>query len=95
MSIDEMIAALQSAKAQKTIQFRIADSVDEWRDATDPHWNFEEFDYRAKPMPIELYVNLYPNGNIGGPWLSREGARQGAEIANGPVKTIKLREVLE
>jgi GTP-dependent phosphoenolpyruvate carboxykinase len=56
VNFDAMILVLQAAKAGKPIQFRIAGSSDEWRDTSNPHWNWEENDYRAKPELREFWV---------------------------------------
>jgi hypothetical protein len=47
MSIDEMIAILQAAKAGKKIQWFVNDN---WEDLGEPPWNmFKDCSYRVKP----------------------------------------------
>ena len=66
MTIDEMIAVLQAAKARKQIQFRFrVDQMQlkkcEWEDCETPGWNFGDCEYRVKPEPRTVWVNEYPD----------------------------------
>jgi hypothetical protein len=57
---DVIIAFADGAK----IQYREhADA--KWKDVVDPSW-ITDYEYRAKPIPIFAYVNVYPGyrGNI-------------------------------
>jgi hypothetical protein len=55
MTIDEMIAVLQAAKAGKQIQFRWH-STAEWKDMSKLVWDFENYNYRVKPEPREWWI---------------------------------------
>lgn len=54
MTIDEMIAVLQAAKEGKKIQARRYGTII-W--GTPPEvWNFENYEYRVKPEPMEAFL---------------------------------------
>ena len=62
--IDHMIAVLQAFKEGKAIQFRDSgnSSTDEnWGCALKPSWDWVTFDYRVKPEPRRIWVNMYVN----------------------------------
>lgn len=64
MSIDDMINVFRAAKDGKQIQVRRAGSQDRWINISDPVWNFEFMDYRAKPEPREWLVHVKLDGSI-------------------------------
>jgi hypothetical protein len=90
MTFDEMIVVLKAAKAGKAIQFRIAGSTDEWRDTNNPHWNWEENDYRAKPEPREWFLAVR-DGRPQEAWESIDAA---VAHSCGRYQPIQVREVL-
>lgn len=56
-------------------------------------WDFSIFNYRIKPGPIQMWVNVYPSGAIHrykSEVDAREHAHEGAERI-----AVHLREVLE
>ena len=62
--IDHMIAVLQAFKKGKAIQSRYRPQQDIdvcWIDATEPSWDWDTFDYRVKPEPRRIWVNMYVN----------------------------------
>ena len=62
--IDHMIAVMQAAKEGKAIQYRARGNrgTDEnWGDAPSPIWNWAKYDYRVKPEPRRIWVNMYVN----------------------------------
>jgi hypothetical protein len=91
MSIDEMIAALQAAKAGKVIQFRIAGSTDEWGEVDDPSWNFDECDYRAKPEPREWWLSVNERGHPMHAWDTVTATESQSQYH----RPIHVREVIE
>jgi hypothetical protein len=89
MTIDEMDAVMQGVKAGKTIQRR--QGVSEWRDAYVTPWSLIPCEFRVKPEPLELVVNLYGD-NCGFAYTTRTMAEMNA----GPtrVRCVHMREVL-
>lgn len=65
MTFDEMIEVLQAAKRGEKVQFRRRGDVGPYQDTASPNWEFSGFDYRAKPTPLEGWVNFYCNESIG------------------------------
>lgn len=65
MTPSEMIEVLQHFVDGGMIEFRstIVDDDDYliWQDAVVPTWNFDDFDYRIKPKPLELWGNASPD----------------------------------
>ncbi len=59
-SYEEMLEVLKAAAEGKTIQCR-SDPRDLWKDleAHEASWDFSYYEYRAKPEPLTLYVNVY------------------------------------
>lgn len=82
MTIDEMIAVLQAAKAGKQIEARPHDMSQTWFTVIwtpENRWQFDKFDYRVKPEPREGWI--HPND------LLKDNQRGQFDI--------KVREVLE
>ena len=72
--IDYMIATMQAFKEGKAIQRRHLHGIDApWIDAPKPSWNWSMFDYRVKPEPRRVWVNMYCN-RMGFAHASREQA---------------------
>jgi hypothetical protein len=61
MTHDEMIAVIQRHKNGGKIEYRLKADVT-WKDAGSPWWDFDRFDYRAKPEPMVVYVEFHSNG---------------------------------
>jgi hypothetical protein len=59
MRHDEMIAVIQRHKNGGKIEYRLKADVT-WKDASTPWWDFDKFEYRAKPLVI--YVEFNSNG---------------------------------
>jgi hypothetical protein len=93
MTIDEMIAVLQAAKAGKQIQINVSDK---WTDLdANPSFGAPINSYRVKPEPREWWVNVYdgePNGYIHTTkakaeyWQSQAGTRK---------EVVHVREVID
>lgn len=57
MTPDQIIEVVTAFKNGKKIESRNK-VIGGWTDSN-PDWNFFCFDYRVKPEPIELWVNVY------------------------------------
>lgn len=68
MTIDEMIAVLEAAKAGKAIEWKwqagVSGRTEEWRVSNNPMWSFNNIDYRVKPEPREWMAFVDINGEI-------------------------------
>ena len=92
MTHDEMIAVITAHKEGKTIQFRWRSEI-KWQDTACPAWNFGDHDYRVKPEPLEIWVNVYSDGTIGG---DMSGKKEMCAMSCGyGGRTVKFREVLD
>lgn len=81
MTHDEMIAVIQAAKDGKQIQLR-RNSQEPWRNVVSPRFDFDSFDYRAKPEPREWWVCTFQSNGL----VNCDKAHPGA---------FKVREVVE
>ena len=75
---DRMVAVMQAAKEGKAIQrlhrHRPDTDTDVYLEADPkPGWNWTSFDYRVKPEPRRIWVNMYCN-RMGFAHASREQA---------------------
>jgi hypothetical protein len=53
-TLSEMIAVMQGAKEGKVIETRKLDSILPWSHFLNPLWNWQDYDYRVKPVePVE------------------------------------------
>lgn len=57
MTHDEMIAVIQHHKNGGKVECKHKDET-KWLHASNPWWNFEEYDYRAKPEPLVLWAEI-------------------------------------
>jgi len=57
MTHDEMIAVIKHHRDGGKVQHRYHDH-ETWDDTFAPGWNFYENDYRPKPEPIVVYVEV-------------------------------------
>jgi hypothetical protein len=76
MTIDEMIAVLQAAKAGKPIQQQYL-RKNVW-DVCDGRWDFTNYRYRVKPEPRRWWLNVYPSRIIASAWMSPQDADENA-----------------
>ncbi len=61
MTHDEMIAVIQAHRDGKEVQAR--QPRGEWFDVAVPAWNFDVYEYRAKPRePRRIYAHFTPCG---------------------------------
>ena len=88
----EKIAVMQAFERGETIQARNVwdDGFSPWLDVCSPSWNWCDREYRVKPNPREVWVNIYPDNCI--PHTSKELA-EGCCGKGG--ETIHFREVTD
>lgn len=55
----EKIAVMQAFEDGKEVE--LEGSI-QWLPANNPNWNWAETNYRVKPEPMVLYVNIYDDG---------------------------------
>lgn len=85
MTIDEKIAVLEAFKRGETIQFLMPSQG--WIDcAGEPLWNFNEYDYRAKPKSREVWCAFNSEGRL----FAATDKHQCL-----PFELVKFREVIE
>jgi len=98
MTPSEMIEVLQHFVDGGMIEFRstIVDDDDYliWQDAVVPTWNFDDFDYRIKPKPLEGWTNVDDYGHSSGfLHMSHEGAI--VSQCKTYHRTVHMREVVD
>jgi hypothetical protein len=89
MTHDEMIAVITAHKEGKAIECQLK-GFSRWLPMLNK-WDFSAFNYRIKPEPIEMWVNVYPSGahhRYGSESDARQHAREGAYRV-----AVHLREV--
>lgn len=59
-------AAVMLASETKNIQqrFRYGKSEADWLDVNEPEWDWDSYDYRIAPEPVEVEVWVHPDGRI-------------------------------
>lgn len=63
--VENRIRVMQAWLNGKAIQYRMKDSSDFDFSAPVPNPSFDErFEWRVKPTKVEMYVGVYPNGNL-------------------------------
>jgi len=99
-TLKERIAIEQAYLDGETVLYQNASNGVSWPPlySNDPEivFDWEAFDYRIKPEPMELWVNVYKDSD--GQYISTHLAEHEAERSATPnskhIKTIKVREVL-
>lgn len=93
-TLKEKIEVMQAALYGKEVQF--FNSSGEWQDLEDeePLWDWDQFDYRIKPTPLEFWVNVHANLTHAVEVFTTEGDAE-IHAKHSKVKTIKVREVME
>ena len=94
MTHDEMIEIVNAIRDGKTVQYRLKGCVDHWwTDSVHGALpNFGTFDYRAKPVPMEIWVNVYGPGSHMS-YSSRDAATRLRSV--NCLRTAKFVEVVE
>lgn len=95
--IDSMVTVMQAFKEGKAIQYwaRCNRSTDEnWGDAPNPIWNWASYDYRVKPEPRRVWVNMYgSHSTVGYAFYSRQTADAHAGVER--VECVEFVEVVK
>ena len=79
MTHEEMIAVIQHHKNGGKVEYKHCDNavyVDDMR----PSWDFSAFDYRAKPEPTTLWLELDKNERVIASYKNRTIAQYGGTI---------------
>jgi hypothetical protein len=63
MTYDEMIDVITHHKNGGKVEWSYREQ-NEWNDAEDPCWDFYSCDYRAKPEPVILWLELDSRGLV-------------------------------
>ena len=94
-AFDYQFSIMQAIKDGVAVQVRSKDAS-VWRahrPVTDAFvaLNFSDFEFRIKPQPLEVYMNVYQDGSLGTGHVSATAAEQARGERNARI--IKLREV--
>mgnify|MGYP006354818461 FL=1 len=98
---DEMISCLQAYKEGKQVERKMKGvPMAKWYLCeTSQHFafNFDDYEYRVKREPREVWVNEFDDGSMSEPFQTAEDAVSDAAWWNQYrcIKTIKFREVLD
>ena len=84
----EKIAVMQAAVDGATIQRTCGNGI--WMTAWTQSWDWDSYEYRVKPEPLTLWVNVYPDRDY--PYRSEIEA-DNALARHG--RTVKMQEVPE
>ena len=99
MSIDDMIAVLQAAKAGKKTQISSrSDNPRKWFDMNLPcnhMFNFVTYDYRVRPEPRTIWVNEYSHADTMTAHSSRDRAVSMTQGYSPNRLAVKFVEVIE
>jgi len=63
MTHDEMISVIQHHKNGGKVEHKATEG-NFWRLTRKPTWDFEAFEYRAKPEPLAIWAEIIGNGHI-------------------------------
>ena len=92
MTPDQIIEVVTAFKNGKKIEARHK-AMGDWHVAV-PAWDFHQFDYRVKPEPMELWVNVYEDGSIGTFSDVRDAIRIGIKCKDTVRRAVLFREVI-
>ena len=95
MNIYEMIAVLTAYKNGEQIQSKHGNY--EWQYNASPIWDFANTEYRVKPKPLELWVNIYSNNKYGINTTARDAAtaRSATSSSDYPHNIIRCAHMVE
>ncbi len=63
MTHDEMIAVIQHHKNGGKVEWSHYNK-NVWSDSLTPCWDFLEFDYRPKPEPMVIYIQVFDDNSV-------------------------------
>ena len=87
----DYLPLVQALIEGKTVQYRLLG--EKWSTGGDVDFSLPPDQYRIKPEPREIWVNVYPNEVGCGIYHSREEAIR--RCANDTAKQVFFREVIE
>ena len=87
------IAVMQAFEAGKAIEHTVKGKSLPWLDTDEPWWDWVSYEYRVKPEPLTLWVNIYSEGDYGRPRDTEEEARKARGCMGG--RTVKMQEVIK
>lgn len=93
MTPKEIIAVVQHFDAGGEVEYSPGNGV--WNRSTTPVWNFEEFDYRPKHKPLELWVNVYPEPRSSVPHAVYTSEDDAIRFRGANGRTVHMREVVD
>lgn len=94
MTPKEIIAVLQHFEAGGEVQVKsINPHITKWEDTDHPLWDFVNQVYRPKPKPLDLWVNIYPDGAT----FSHRNKAAAINAIDGDedCRTVHMREVVD
>jgi len=99
-TLKEKIEVMQAALDGKEIEYRNYpyDNRHKWTsyDLSTIVWNWPSVDYRIKPEPMELWVNVYDEKTEElYPHKTEDAAKKAISFPEIYIKTVKFREVIE
>jgi len=94
-SLKEKIEVMQAYLDGEKIEHRM-DDTGEWKDVYNaPYFQWGEWDYRIKPKPMEIWVNIYADGDIFG-HRNKDSAKSALISDSGNVRlAVKFIEVTD
>ena len=97
-TLKEKIEVMQAALGGEEIEIinLTSDNGNKWEPLLKPElspFSWGGFDYRIKPEPMELWVNVYEHDVENAAYLTQENASNNKSKHCG--RTIKVREVIE
>jgi hypothetical protein len=63
MTHDEMIAVIQHHKNGGKVEYKHCDNA-VYVDDVRPSWDFSAFDYRPKPEPMVIYIQVFNDNSV-------------------------------
>ena len=88
-TLKEKIEIMQAALDGEEIEV-YSTRGDDWVKTNVPVWNWDNYDYRIKPKPLEFWVNIYSDSVLG---YTTEKEAKGHATASAT--QIKVREITD
>lgn len=97
----EKIAVMWAFGAGKKIELTPRHYMAPWALNDHPLWNWEDWNYRVKPEPVEKWVVIDRDGDVDSAWDSKPAANDHAAFMKNnvgnyaPYRVVKMREIIE
>ena len=88
------IKIMQAALDGEEIEYMLGEN-DEWNLAREPVFDWNHFNYRIKPKPLEFWTALFDDGSCGSLFNSKEEPHRKYRGFAEYVRMIKVREVTD